>query len=58
MLLDRFDGPDGTFLWLARADANPARNWVTAVGSTYDEALRAGWRRAQLYDELDPIREA
>jgi len=57
-LLRRFDGPTGTFLWLSREDTNPARNWVLAVGRTYDEALRAGWLRARLYDSLDRTREA
>jgi hypothetical protein len=58
MLADRHDGPGGTFLWLVRTETNPARDWVTAVGRTYEEALRAGWLRARLYDELEWYRGA
>jgi hypothetical protein len=57
-LVSRFDGPTGTVLRLVRTNANPARHWVTALGTTYEDALRAGKARARLYDELDRTREA
>lgn len=58
MLVNRHDSPKGIFLWMARVDANPDRNWVTVFGSTYEEALQAGWIRARLYDEITRFKEA
>jgi hypothetical protein len=51
-LMDRSDGPEGTTLRFAHRD-RPNRAWVTANGSSFEEAWSVGVHRVVLYEEIE-----